>query len=191
VVTIAADRALGNPSLGEGAAAGTGGARALNRARVLSRARAILAGIHDPEIPAISIVDLGVVGEVRLSNGRLEVELLPTFIGCPALDLVRADVLDKLAVLAADPADAVRTVAVTTSYDPPWTAERITEAGRQALVASGFAPPSLSLESVPRATCPYCGSRRTVLENAFGPTRCRSIHYCTECRQPFEQFKDA
>ncbi len=176
---MAADQALGNR------------AGAVNQAGTVNRARAILAGIRDPEIPAISIVDLGIVGEVRLSGGRLEVELLPTFIGCPALDLVRADVLDRLAVLAADPADAVQTVAVRTSFDPPWTAERITEAGRRALVASGFAPPSLSLESVPRATCPYCGSRRTVLENAFGPTRCRSIHYCTDCRQPFEQFKDA
>jgi ring-1,2-phenylacetyl-CoA epoxidase subunit PaaD len=159
---------------------------------ILDQAWVLLAGIPDPEIPAISIVDLGLVGEVSLAGGRLVVTLLPTFVGCPALEMVRAEVLGRLGQLADEPGSEVAGVAVATSYNPPWTAERISAAGRRALVASGFAPPAVSDEAaVPRATCPYCGSRRTVLENAFGPTRCRSIHYCTDCRQPFEQFKDA
>ncbi|HEY7826584.1 MAG TPA: 1,2-phenylacetyl-CoA epoxidase subunit PaaD [Candidatus Limnocylindrales bacterium] len=160
--------------------------------RAVGRAWQLLAGIVDPEIPAISIVDLGIVGDVRRVGHRLEIELLPTFIGCPALELVQATIIERLEPLRRDPGLAIEQVAVRTSYAQPWTAERISPAGRAALRASGFAPPGLtSTEALPpRATCPYCGSRRTVLENAFGPTRCRSIHYCTDCRQPFEQFKD-
>jgi ring-1,2-phenylacetyl-CoA epoxidase subunit PaaD len=176
-------------------------------AGIVDRAWQILAGVVDPEIPAISIVDLGIVGRVTVAGGRLEVELLPTFIGCPALDMIRTTVSDELAPLVTGPGSGIERVVVSLSFAVPWTAGRITEHGRRALAASGFAPPGLALaglppaglpagpgaapiEVAPRATCPYCGSRRTVLENAFGPTRCRSIHYCTDCRQPFEQFKD-
>ncbi len=164
---------------------------------VLDWVQAILAGIVDPEIPAISIVDLGIVGGVTLAGGTLAVEILPTFIGCPALDLIRATIAERLAPLRENVTTRVERVTVTISYAEPWTAARITERGRTALTASGFAPAQREHESLPglvnlvaRATCPYCGSRRTVVENAFGPTRCRSIHYCTDCRQPFEQFKE-
>jgi ring-1,2-phenylacetyl-CoA epoxidase subunit PaaD len=160
---------------------------------VADEVRVILAGIVDPEIPAISIVDLGLVREVSLVEGTLAVELLPTFIGCPALDLIRATVTERLEHEMAKPGSGIERVAVTISFAEPWTAARITGRGRAALAASGFAPPDRApqLVSLARgATCPYCGSRRTVQENAFGPTRCRSIHYCTTCRQPFEQFKD-
>jgi ring-1,2-phenylacetyl-CoA epoxidase subunit PaaD len=153
----------------------------------------LLQEVVDPEIPAISIVDLGIVRAVTLVDGDLGVELLPTFIGCPALELIQATVRERLEPLASDPASDIERINVTISYAEAWTAARITERGRAALVASGFAPaaggPQLVALSQP-ATCPFCGSRRTVLENAFGPTRCRSIHYCTSCRQPFEQFKD-
>lgn len=162
-------------------------------AEVVAAVRAVLAGIADPEIPAISIVDLGIVRGVTLARGRLEVELLPTFIGCPALDLIRATVAEQLEPIRANPDSGIEQVAVTISFAEPWTAERISDTGRAALRASGFAPPEAGpqlLSLAAPATCPYCGSRRTVLENAFGPTRCRSIHYCTVCRQPFEQFKD-
>lgn len=159
---------------------------------VVDEVRQILAGIVDPEIPAISIVDLGIVGAVSLVDGTLAVELLPTFIGCPALDLIRTTVTERLEQEIAIPGSGIERVTVVISFAEPWTAARISERGRAALAASGFAPPDggpqlVSLASA--ATCPYCGSRRTVLENAFGPTRCRSIHYCTACRQPFEQFK--
>jgi ring-1,2-phenylacetyl-CoA epoxidase subunit PaaD len=159
------------------------------RANVIELLRAVV----DPEIPAISIVDLGIVRAVTLVEGELGVELLPTFIGCPALELIQARVRERLEPLAIDPASGIERVTVSISYTEAWTAARITERGRADLVASGFAPPDggpqLVALSQP-ATCPFCGSRRTVLENAFGPTRCRSIHYCTSCRQPFEQFKD-
>jgi ring-1,2-phenylacetyl-CoA epoxidase subunit PaaD len=153
---------------------------------------AILEGIADPEIPAISIVDLGLVHGVTLSEGTLSVELLPTFIGCPALELIQATVAERLEAGVARPGSGIERVVVTMSFAEPWTAARISERGKAALTASGFAPPDSGpqlLTPARSATCPYCGSHRTVLENAFGPTRCRSIHYCTACRQPFEQFK--
>jgi ring-1,2-phenylacetyl-CoA epoxidase subunit PaaD len=134
-----------------------------------------LAEVPDPAIPALSVVDLGMVHSVELDGGRLRVELLPTFVGCPALDLIRQAVAARLAGMAAD-------VQVEMTFAEPWTSERITADGRRALRDSGFAPPR-------SATCPFCGSRDTRVENAFGPTRCRAIFWCNHCRQPFEQFK--
>jgi ring-1,2-phenylacetyl-CoA epoxidase subunit PaaD len=152
--------------------------------------RAVLRDVRDPEIPAISIVDLGIVRSVALSAAAVRVELLPTFVGCPAIELIVAAVRDRVATLMPD-----RAVEVEISFAESWTTERITPEGRDALTRSGFAPPlppsspgaPIALTGV--VPCPFCGSRRTVLENAFGPTACRSIRYCTDCRQPFEQFK--
>ena len=150
---------------------------------------AALEDVHDPEIPALSVIDLGVIRDVHVSRDGIVVELLPTFVGCPAIELMRERIRDRLGSLA-------ERVQVDVSFAEPWTSERITPAGRRKLRESGFAPPASGgdgmtplVQLMPRATCPFCGSRRTVLENAFGPTLCRSIYYCTECRQPFEQFK--
>ena len=150
-----------------------------------------LAGIADPEIPAISLVDLGVIGSVDVNSARVRVELLPTFIGCPAIGVMQERIIDSLAALALAPR-----VEVEVSFDPPWTSERITPYGRERLRLSGFAPPVLAavgdldeLTVLTIAECPYCGSRNTTMENAFGPTLCRSIFHCADCRQPFEQFK--
>ena len=152
---------------------------------------AALAEVPDPEIPTISIVDLGVVRSVDVDDERVRVELLPTFVGCPALDMIRMAVEDRLA--------GVRpTVEVAFTFAEPWTTDRITERGRLGLGAGGFAPPWPSaapgdaVRLVPldvAVACPVCGSRRTRLDNAFGPTLCRSIRYCLDCRQPFESFK--
>lgn len=151
--------------------------------------RAALAEVPDPEIPVVSVVDLGMVERVEVTADGISVELLPTFVGCPAVDAIRSAVTDRLAAFG-------RPVNVELTFRVPWTSERITPEGRDKLRRSGFAPPtgetsggSILLAVAPATPCPYCGSRRTVLENAFGPTQCRSIHYCTECRQPFEQFK--
>jgi ring-1,2-phenylacetyl-CoA epoxidase subunit PaaD len=147
-----------------------------------------LATVPDPEIPAVSVVDLGIVHRVKASSDGIRVEILPTFVGCPAIEAMRRGIEERLAGMAPR-------VDVEVTYDVPWTTERMTSQGRRRLRRSGFAPPQPAAESAtpiplsPRAACPYCGSRRTVLENAFGPTLCRSIHYCTDCRQPFEQFK--
>ncbi len=149
---------------------------------------AALADVPDPEIPAISVVDLGVIHRVVVEPPRIRVALLPTFVGCPALDVMRDAVRERLQALAPD-AD----VAVSFTFAQPWTSDRITPAGREHLRQSGFAPPVPGgpelVQVMAPAACPYCGSRRTRLENAFGPTLCRAVHYCTDCRQPFEAFK--
>ena len=161
----------------------------------LESAWAALAEVADPEIPAITVVDLGLVHRVTVeppgiggSASRIAVELLPTFVGCPALDVLRDAVQQRLEALAPG-----AVVAVTFTFAEPWTSDRITAAGREALRRSGFAPPLPGgaglLQVLSPTACPYCGSRRTRQDSAFGPTLCRSIHYCTACQQPFEAFK--
>ena len=149
-----------------------------------------LAAVEDPEIPVISVVDLGVVRDIRVEAGRVHVEFTPTFLGCPALEVMRAQMAEKIEELGAE-AD------VEVVLDDSWSTDRITPEGREKLRAAGFAPPApreaeaLKLVQLQSAVsrCPYCGSTETKLENIFGPTPCRSIRYCTSCRQPFEQFK--
>jgi len=154
-----------------------------------------LARIPDPEIPAISVVDLGVIGSVKLDEDGVRVELLPTFVGCPAIGVMQEQITERIGALKLAPV-----VEVVVTLDPPWTSDRITPAGRERLRLSGFAPPAPlpagpalgaldELAVLPVAECPYCGSRNTTLENPFGPTLCRAIYHCAACRQPFEQFK--
>ena len=140
--------------------------------------RAVLRTVADPEIPSVSIVDLGMVERVDVGPGGIEVELLPTFIGCPAQELIRDAVMDALR-----PLGLPLTVALT--FRVPWTSERITETGRKQLAGAGFAPPAEPGE----VRCPYCGSAKVAMDSAFGPTQCRSLFYCRACRQPFEAFK--
>jgi ring-1,2-phenylacetyl-CoA epoxidase subunit PaaD len=148
-----------------------------------------LAEIPDPEIPVISLVDLGVVKAVRVDGDDVHVEFTPTFLGCPALEVMRDAMTAKVRELGAEPH-------VDVVLDDSWSTDRITAEGREKLRASGFAPPSprqpqpLQLVELQRGFhCPYCGSTDTTLENLFGPTPCRSVRYCNACRQPFEQFK--
>ncbi|HEX6723807.1 MAG TPA: 1,2-phenylacetyl-CoA epoxidase subunit PaaD [Gaiella sp.] len=149
-----------------------------------------LAEIPDPEIPVISIVDLGVVADVRIEGRRVEVDFTPTFMGCPALDAMRTQMEDAIRALGAEP--DVRVV-----LDDSWSTDRISADGREKLRAVGFAPPTRRSGQAPTLVqlergpfrCPWCGSTDTTLENVFGPTPCRSLRYCNACRQPFEQFK--
>lgn len=140
---------------------------------------AALHDVHDPEIPTISVVDLGVIRGIEAAQGSIRVELLPTFVGCPAINVLQDAIAERLREFADD-------VRVDISFAEPWTTERITADGRAALRAAGFAPPSTD----DTVECPYCRSRNTRIENVFGPTLCRAIYYCPDCRQPFEQFKE-
>jgi ring-1,2-phenylacetyl-CoA epoxidase subunit PaaD len=149
-----------------------------------------LAEIPDPEIPVISVVDLGVVKDVEVEGDRVRVEFTPTFMGCPALETMRRQMEESIEALGGE-------AQVDVVLDDSWSTDRITPAGREKLREAGFAPPAprsagpttlVQLQSK-AFRCPYCGSRETRLENIFGPTPCRSIRYCTSCRQPFEQFK--
>jgi ring-1,2-phenylacetyl-CoA epoxidase subunit PaaD len=146
--------------------------------------------IPDPEIPVVSLVDLGVIRSVDVRDGHVSVELTPTFLGCPALEAMKRALEEAVSALGAEP--DVRVI-----QDDSWSTDRITPAGREKLRAAGFAPPAPREASAPTLLqlqakvhrCPYCGSTETRLENIFGPTPCRSLRYCESCRQPFEQFK--
>ena len=150
--------------------------------------------LTDPEIPAISIVDLGIVRSVELTDERVAVEIMPTFIACPAIGLIVAQVTERMREFAP-------VVDVRVTYAEQWTSERITERGRECLRAAGYAPPVSApppldadgklfrLTLLPVVPCPFCDARNTRLENPFGPTLCRAIYYCPSCRQPFEHFK--
>lgn len=167
----------------------------------------VLQAIPDPEMP-IGIVDLGLVERVSISNGgsegasgngsRIEIDLLPTFIGCPALEMIAGDVRAKVGGLP-----GVGEVRVNWVFDPPWSVDRITMAGRASLREHGVTAPergnhlpvaghaspqavALRTSAVP---CPFCGSRSTYLDSPFGPTRCRTIYYCDACRNGFEHLK--
>jgi ring-1,2-phenylacetyl-CoA epoxidase subunit PaaD len=146
--------------------------------------------IPDPEIPVVSLVDLGVIRSVDVVNGHVRIEFTPTFLGCPALEVMKRAMEEKVTELGAEPQ-------VEVISDDSWSTDRITPAGREKLRAAGFAPPAPREASAPKLVqlqanvfrCPYCGSTETRLENIFGPTPCRSLRYCESCRQPFEQFK--
>jgi ring-1,2-phenylacetyl-CoA epoxidase subunit PaaD len=139
---------------------------------------AALAEVLDPELPVLSIVDLGIVHRVDVDAHGIRVAILPTFVGCPALDVIRDRIATRLSALGLP-------IRVDTTFEVPWTSERITPAGLRALKAVGIAPPS-----EPEATrCPFCASGTVVMDSAFGPTQCRSLYYCRACRQPFEALK--
>jgi ring-1,2-phenylacetyl-CoA epoxidase subunit PaaD len=157
-----------------GVPAGPARAAPVDRERVL----AILASVPDPELPVVSIVELGMVHDVDVDAEGIRVSLLPTFIGCPAIELITRAVADALRPLGR-PVDVATTLAV------PWTSDRISPAGREALRRAGIAPP-VDPEDL---RCPYCDAADVTLDNLFGATQCRSLHYCRACRQPFEAIK--
>lgn len=141
--------------------------------------RAALALIPDPELPVLSIVDLGIVHRVEVTDDSIDVAILPTFVGCPALDIIRDTISSRLET------EFDRTTTVRTTFEVPWTSDRISASGREALRRAGIAPPA----EADALRCPHCGSANVVMDSAFGPTQCRSLFYCRGCRQPFEALK--
>ena len=157
-----------------------------------ARAWLVLADVLDPEVPALSIVDLGIVRDVvEAADGTLELALTPTYSGCPATEAIES------AALAAVDAAGLGPGRVTLRRAPAWTSDWISEAGKAKLAAYGIAPPThlaaavqpLRFVSSAGPACPRCGSRRTERLSAFGSTACKSLHRCTACREPFEYFK--
>lgn len=166
---------------------------ALSRAAQTSRERQVwgaLATVLDPEIPVLSILDLGIVRSVRVADdGIVEVEISPTYTGCPATDVIRASVSSTLAAHGFE-RNVVRDV-----LSPPWSTDWITAEGREKLRAYGIAPPAraasdsrhrVSHTAVP---CPRCQSEETEIVSEFGSTPCKSLRRCLSCLEPFEQFK--
>jgi ring-1,2-phenylacetyl-CoA epoxidase subunit PaaD len=160
-------------------------ARALSSAAV----RAALVDLPDPELPVVSIEELGILGRVDIGPAGIRVEIHPTFVACPATEMIRTAIVERLGEAAPG---VVAEVALV--FDPPWTSDRIGPDGRAKLAAAGIAP---ALPSEPNGIvvldavvpCPMCGSRRTRIDNLFGPTLCRTIRWCSDCRQPFEAIK--
>nr|WP_231329774.1 1,2-phenylacetyl-CoA epoxidase subunit PaaD [Actinomadura graeca] len=158
-------------------------------------ARAAAETVTDPELPMLTLADLGVLRDVRVDGGHVEITITPTYTGCPALDAMRADLRARLA-------DAgYRDVRVRTVLDPPWTTDWITERGRGKLAAAGVSPPGpaprratgpipLTLGPPRRIPCPRCGSADTVRLSRFGATACKSLHRCGGCGEPFEHVKE-
>lgn len=152
-----------------------------------------LGRVPDPEMPPVSVAELGMVVDVRLDERadgtRVEVDLVPTYSGCPATAVIREDVVAAVGAL-----EGVAGVEVRFVNHVTWTPERITPEGREKLRAFGIAPPGSglgpALVGLGGVTCPLCSSRNTVADSPFGPTPCRSTHYCRDCRNPFEAVKD-
>ncbi len=137
--------------------------------------------IEDPELP-ITVTDLGLIEQVQVAGGRVRVQLIPTYSACPAIEVMRQDIRAKLRNLP-----GVEEVTVEVTFAEPWTMARMTERGRRRLVEYGFSMPVR--RTAEPAVCPFCGSTNTVLENPFGPSLCRAIYYCRDCRNPIERFK--
>jgi ring-1,2-phenylacetyl-CoA epoxidase subunit PaaD len=145
---------------------------------VLARLEGVLAQVADPEIPVLSVLDLGVIRNLSMRpDGRLEVGIAPTYSGCPANAVIKADVLRALRSAGFD-AVAVDVLA------PPWTSDWLSAEGRRKLEAYGIAPPSHA-----PAACPRCGSNRTTRQSEFGSTPCKALYRCDSCLEPFDYFK--
>jgi ring-1,2-phenylacetyl-CoA epoxidase subunit PaaD len=145
-----------------------------------------LQAVKDPEIDSVSIVELGMLEELEIQTDRVLIKLLPTFMGCPALDIIKNNVINAVSGV-----EGVGNVEVKFIFHPPWTSDRVTELGREKLKEFGIAPPPRHIAETGewQADCPYCGSTYTTMENLFGPTACRSILYCKSCKNPFEAMK--
>lgn len=147
-----------------------------------------LDGVKDPEIPVVSVVEMGIVREVSITPEKVTVTMTPTFSGCPALQVMKEEIERRIRQMGAT------AVEVKVELTPRWTSDWITDEARAKLKAFGLAPPprhngDVNVFFLDTATCPYCGSNDTAIKNTFGPTLCRTIYYCNACQQPFEQFK--
>jgi ring-1,2-phenylacetyl-CoA epoxidase subunit PaaD len=152
----------------------------------------ILDQVLDPEVPALTIADLGILRKVEEVDGNFLITITPTFTGCPAMRAIE----DEIGIVLN--AEGISNFKVRTVLSPAWTTDWMTEDGKRKLREYGIAPPSVSTEEHLKAMitgdrkpvqCPFCNSRNTRLTSAFGSTACKALHYCDECKQPFEEFK--
>jgi ring-1,2-phenylacetyl-CoA epoxidase subunit PaaD len=145
--------------------------------------------VKDPEIPVVSLLDLGVITNVSIdSTKKVRVEMTPTFVGCPAMDYMVNDVKDTLKK------NGIEEFEVNVTFNQHWSSNNITDTGRKALKQFGLAPPPkydvvVDIDILEQTPCPFCDSTDTELKTPFGPTLCRAMHYCNTCKQAFEQFK--
>ncbi|MDQ3395723.1 MAG: phenylacetate-CoA oxygenase subunit PaaJ [Bacteroidota bacterium] len=148
----------------------------------------ILDEVNDPEIPVLSLVDLGIINEIFIEeDNSVIIEMTPTFAGCPAIHVMKDEILEALNKHKIN-------AKVNVSFKIPWNSNKITQKGREALQKFGLAPPPkhniiFDIDILEDVECPNCKSQNTELKSPFGPTLCRSLHYCNNCHQAFEQFK--
>jgi ring-1,2-phenylacetyl-CoA epoxidase subunit PaaD len=162
----------------------------------VQRAWEVLAQVADPEVPAVSVCDLGIVRDVLIEQGTLQVVLTPTYSGCPATEVIEGSVIAALEAAGLGP------IRASTQRAPAWTTDWISEQGRAKLRAYGIAPPCTEARTQEQPirllrrgkargvpACPRCGSANTELVSQFGSTACKALHRCASCREPFEYFK--
>jgi ring-1,2-phenylacetyl-CoA epoxidase subunit PaaD len=148
----------------------------------------LLEDVKDPEIPVVSVVEMGLIRQVEVQEQEVHIRMTLTYSGCPALYAMQDEIKNRLQ------AAGFKDIEISISHDPAWTSDWIQPQARRKLKAFGLAPPPVhggkfELALLDNVVCPYCGSSDTELKNSFGPTLCRSIFYCNNCQQPFEQFK--
>ncbi len=148
------------------------------------RARQVLTQVVDPEIPSVTIEELGILRDVAVADGRVVVDLTPTYSGCPAMDLIRRQVRDALV------AAGFGEVEVRTVYAPAWSTDDITDEGLRKLAASGIAPPRRVADADRPVLCPRCATDRTRTVAEFGSTACKALMVCDGCGEPFHRFKE-
>ena len=151
----------------------------------------ILGEVTDPEVPVLTILDLGIVREVKIDNEGIEVIITPTYSGCPAMDAITIDIRLKLAEAG------FKKVKITSILSPAWTTDWMSESGKQKLKAYGIAPPNIKQQvcdqelfaSNEAIQCPHCNSYNTRRISEFGSTACKALYQCEDCREPFDHFK--
>jgi len=149
-----------------------------------SRVEAILHTVLDPEVPVLSVMDLGIVRKILIEQDQVEIQICPTYSGCPALDVIATDI--KLALVG----DSFEKVNVKYVYDEAWTTDMISEEGRRKLKEYGIAAPQYDLEKENKSIpCPMCESSNTEQISEFGSTACKALHRCKDCLEPFDYFK--
>ncbi|MCF8261547.1 MAG: phenylacetate-CoA oxygenase subunit PaaJ [Melioribacteraceae bacterium] len=150
----------------------------------------LLAEVKDPEVPVLSIEELGVLREVEIVDGLINVIITPTYSGCPAMNAIEDEIRNTMA------ASGIKNIKIETTFSPPWTTDWMTQTAKNKLKEYGIAPPGKTdndsfLKSFleKQIVCPFCDSGKTIVKSEFGSTACKSLHYCNSCRQPFEHFK--
>lgn len=143
----------------------------------------ILGQVCDPEIPVLSIIDLGIIRQVKINDNQIEIIITPTYSGCPAMDAISIDIKLKLIE------HGYSQVKITSILSPAWTTDWITETGKRKLKAYGIAPPQYSGSPAKNVECPQCHSQHTKLLSQFGSTACKALYQCNDCKEPFDYFK--
>lgn len=151
--------------------------------------RELLATVHDPEIPVLSVLEIGIIREISVDSERVSVTITPTYSGCPAMHMIEEEIRSVLRK------NGIDRVEIETTFSPAWTTEWLSENAKLKLKQYGIAPPGdehqpqLLQIVLPPPSCPYCASKETELRSQFGSTACKAFYFCFSCRQPFEYFK--